>query len=173
MTSVIKVDTIQNSSGTNSITVPSNTGRLDIPVFVMKASNISQDVGAASATKAEMNTTVVDTHSMIDLTNDRVIPTVAGYYAVSGMLRVQWDSTGSYLIVGIRKNGTAITNTQIQLGSSNIENGQYPIPMTIVECNGTTDYIELWGQGSSASTFSDTTNLYDCTTLSGFLVRAT
>jgi len=143
------------------------------PVFDMRGINTDQDISAETWNKVTMNTSTVDTNSMIDLTNNRVTPTVAGYYAVSGMIRINFDTLTQIVLVGIRKNGSEVAAVQYQLGSDNIQNGQYPIHTTIVQCNGTTDYIELYGYVGDAATFSDITTTSQSSILSGFLVRAT
>jgi hypothetical protein len=120
-----------------------------------------------------MNTSVIDTDSMIDLTNNRVTPTVAGYYAVSGMVRINFTTSTEIISIAIRKNGSEVSGVQYQLGSDNLENGQYPIQSTIVQCNGSTDYIELYIYLGDAATINDITTQSQSGTLSGFLMRAT
>ena len=155
------------------LTSTSNITQNASPVFDVRGVNTDQDISAGSWTKISMNTSVIDTNSMIDLANNRVTPTVAGYYAVSGMIRINFDTATQLILIGIRKNGSEVAAVQYQLGTDNLENGQYPIQTTIVQCNGSTDYIELYGYVADAATFSDITTTSQSSILSGFLVRAT
>ena len=146
------------------------------PVFDVRAVDIDQSISSGSFTKVQMNTSVIDTDSMIDLTNNRVTPTVAGYYAVSGQVRLNFNAgigSTQIIIIEIRKNGSTVTRAQIQTTDDRFDNGQYPMETVVVQVNGSTDYIELYAYVGDAGTLSDTTTNAESSVLCGFLVRAT
>jgi hypothetical protein len=171
-----------NSNTDRVLTLPDEAGTVltsasDIvlpkggPVWDMRSVSVSQDVTAQTFTKVDMNTSVVDTNSIIDLSNDRVVPDVAGYYAVSGVIRATFDTQTDLIIISIFKNGSSVQNVQYRTTGEYIENGQYVSSTTIVYCNGTTDYLELYGYLNDAGTFSNAAQ-HEASTFSGFLVRA-
>ena len=171
MASILKVDTIQDQSGNNiinenadtitigasgdtiaiptgaTLTVPSGklTGQ-NYPAFFAKVSG-TQSVTNNVATKAECDTEVLDTDGYYDnATNYRFTPLVAGKYYVYGF--VVGDGSNSTLVATqsyIYKNGSAyIQNYAIPSNNYGATDG--PFVACIVDMNGTTDYIELYGR---------------------------
>jgi hypothetical protein len=98
-----------------------------------------------------------DTSSDYDnSTNYRYTPSVAGYYQVNANLRINYSGSASdQTYLAIRKNGTYWTNTS-RLNVTSLY-GSLSIS-SMVYCNGSTDYIEIWGFSKHATSFFDENN---------------
>jgi len=100
-----------------------------------------------TVTKVQINTEVFDTDSCYDhITNYRFTPTTAGKYFVYG--RVQGDASatdfnGHYIY--LRKNGSNVLELTRDFYNNQVraDNIQFSI---VVDMNGTTDYLELFGR---------------------------
>jgi hypothetical protein len=135
-------------AGTNTLTLPAITGTLattaDIsgPAFSAYQSS-SQTLSTSTNTKIQYQTERFDTNSNYDnVTNYRFTPTVEGYYQVNASLGVGASATGVY--TQIFKNGS--------LYEGSYDAGHSTITSTIsslVYLNGTTDYIEIYGNFGS------------------------
>jgi hypothetical protein len=149
MTSILKVDTIQDQSGNNiinenadtitigasgdTITIPSGAtidlsnatqtgvGGVNTPAF--EATLSSQSVTNATTNKLSLSTEVFDTDSCYDnVTNYRFTPTTAGKYFVYG--QAFYEETGNVnrlynSTLNIYFNGSAITNGTQTFTSNN------------------------------------------------------
>jgi hypothetical protein len=169
MASILKVDTIQDQSGNNiinesadtitigasgdTITVPtgaSMTGQ-NYPAFEAYLSadqSISDDV----QTKLQANTEIFDTDSCYDnTTNYRFTPNIAGKYFVYGTIRFNPNAVvGADYTISIYKNGINYSQTYedpsndiLDIVTLNIYN--------VIDMNGTTDYVELFGRLNQTS----------------------
>lgn len=121
----------------------------NIPVFSAYLST-SQTITGSTFTKVQCNAKEFDTNNNFDTTNNRFLPTVAGYYRVSGEIALTSTSTITRLIVMVYKNGT-IWKTGNDVSSA------VPNKMDVdclVYLNGTTDYVELYGYGTGTGTLS-------------------
>jgi hypothetical protein len=129
----------------------------DQPVFSAYAS-ATQTVTLATATKVAIDTENFDTNSNFDTTNNRFTPTVAGYYQVNGCLRGNAATTFTSITVYIYKNGSENIRTQMSATLTNSASTQINIS-NIVYMNGTTDYLELYGNvaGTGTATFNFST----------------
>lgn len=122
---------------------------------------------AISFASSNNSVEAIDTHNFHSLSSNpsRVTPTLAGIYACSGTILWASNATGDRRAY-IGKNGTAGAPVSRRFGTSG---GALTCEVyREVECNGSTDYIELFGyqssggsldaQGSGAdySTFSTT-----------------
>ena len=82
----------------------------------------------------------VDALGWINTTLNRIVPNTAGWYQVSAFL---WLSAQTNIAIDIRKNGTRVLKGPDALNT-------YGVGMTgYVYCNGTTDYLELFGYGAN------------------------
>jgi len=158
-----------NSSGGGSVTLqepstasnrtlnlPDNTGTLIStastfagtgPAFSAYASS-AQSINNATATKIAFQTEEFDTNSCYDnATNYRFTPTVAGYYQINA--GINWGGwTSTYTLFMVYKNGT-----ELKRGSS-VPNNAVGLNNTIsclVSLNGSTDYVEIYGQHNNGS----------------------
>ncbi len=102
--------------------------------------------------KIPIDTVDWDTGSLWNAANKRFIPTRAGYYMVTGRVRVN-TAINNAVAVAIALNGTISqtvgndpsTSVSIAVGGA-----------TMVHCNGTTDYIELFMYQSQVRTVTAT-----------------
>lgn len=136
------------------------------PVF--RAAQASSQAAVTSVTaKIVMATENFDTGACYDTANSRFTPNVAGYYRFSGVVRANC-TTLSQFFVYLYKNGAQ----QISVGNNTTAAIQHLNVTDLVFMNGTTDYMELWGQlsgtGLSFERFSDAS----CASFCGELVRA-
>ena len=163
-------------SGTNTLTLPANTGTVITtgstfagtgPAFsVYLAAN--QSVTSTVLTKITLNTETFDTNNNFDpTTNYRFTPTVAGYYQINAAAQSQATSM-SAMVLTIFKNGAAYKTQTSALGGTPAF-----VSMSIsdvIYLNGSTDYIELYGQvnGTSPLLSGGSTPTF----MSGVLVRS-
>ena len=125
------------------------------PAFSAQSSSISSFT-LNTFTKIPLQTENFDTNGNFDnVTNYRFTPTVAGYYQFNGY--IQFSSVNTSLQLVFYKNGVAGYPAQFTSASGNWI-------CNLIQMNGTTDYIELYGlTGSTQNCFG---------ALSGFLARS-
>ena len=168
---------INASTSSGLVATSDNSGNIQLqwngvaaPAFSAYIASSNQNVTAGVWTKAQLNTEDFDTASCFDsTTNYRFTPTVAGYYQINGSIAP--DSTSAFgngLLVAIYKNGSLYRigssyNTASLLVST-------PTVAAVIYLNGSTDYIELYGQfiGGTGMQFSVNNK---STSLSGCLLR--
>ena len=124
-------------------------------ISVWAATNVAPSSGVD--TKVQLDTIQLDSGGSYfdNVTNFRWRPLVAGTYLISGEIVASSNTTLTYMTAQIKKNGATV------LGCYTILNGSWttsinflPINMCIVNLNGTTDYIELFGQLQGTGTLS-------------------
>jgi hypothetical protein len=173
MTSILKVDTIQDQAGNNiinessdtitigasgdTITIPSGAtidlsnatqtgvGGTNTPAFLAYIS-ADQSISDATATKAQFNTEVFDVGSCYDnATNYRFTPNVAGKYMIFSNLLFQLNDYGIYnASIEIFKNGSQYTFSNNAFGTgASLISSVYV--SHIIEFNGSSDYVEIFG----------------------------
>jgi hypothetical protein len=148
-----------------TITVPAVSGTMAIqgPAFSAYA-GATTSFAANTVTKINFNTEEFDTNSNYDTSTSRFTPTVAGYYIIDGGFEFS-DSSAAYLNVIIYKNGNAYKG-----GTNSYISSNYRVYANcLVYCNGSTDYIELYGFSNKVGT-SMAFQAY--TYFQGVLVRA-
>lgn len=113
------------------------------PSFSAK-STPSQSISANTATKATLGTENWDTNN--NFASSRFTPTVAGYYQINGAISYVAGS-GVTVRCTIYKNGSGWQN-----GASFAASAANPTALAsaIVYCNGSTDYVELYGFADSS-----------------------
>ena len=152
MTSIIKVNTIQDaggnalltSNGSGTITT-NNIGGKMTPAFKAYAAS-NQSVASGSHTKLNYTAEVFDTDGMYDASNSRWQPTTAGYYFVTGGARFDPDSE-TELWLQLRKNGS----TYLSLYDFQPTDSWCNMGSRIMYANGS-DYFELYAYHGSGST---------------------
>jgi hypothetical protein len=160
MTSILKVDSIQNAAGTAAMTIDSNG--LVIPkkvAFQAIATDIDQSYTATDYAKVLWESVELDTASYWDSTNNRYTPQVAGWYLFGGQVRGNFTNVLSFIGFNIAKNGFTNTSTalssQFQHNSDTFSSGEYPLPTGIIQLNGSTDYVEVFFQADENCILSD------------------
>ena len=120
----------------------------------------AQSVPTATLTKMQIQTKEFDVGSYFDnTTNYRFTPLVPGYYKISGA--VYFSNNAATVVCSIFKNGSDFKRGSMsgQIASA----GQGSSVSALVYFNGTTDYVELYGQqssGSSLNTIAGTQYVY-------------
>jgi hypothetical protein len=170
MTSILKVDTIQDTAGNNiinessdtitigasgdTITIPSGAsmtvpnGGLSGQNYPAFEANRATDLTLTDNATQKMtyNTEIFDTDSCYDnATNYRFTPTVAGKYYVYASLTIQASSatTLNLAFLEIHKNGAKYRGTMNNM-NANFITGLTPYVGTVIDMNGSTDYIEVY-----------------------------
>jgi len=142
----LKVGTITTSSGSGNITIGSGVTLLSsVPAFEASLSS-EQTVSDASNTKAQCNIENFDTDGAYDnSTNYRFTPQVAGKYYVYGSVAA--NATSNYLQHSkslIYKNGSTVKESRLYNSDGHHMANTVPV-VAIVDMNGSTDYLELYG----------------------------
>jgi hypothetical protein len=126
-------------AGTTTLTLPTTTSTLAIngPAFSAYA-NAATSLTNGAFTKISFQVEDYDTNN--NFASSRFTPTVAGYYQISAASNVSGGTTAE-LSIAVYKNGAGHRQ-----GSDFITAGsQYAQSIsTLVYCNGTTDYIEIY-----------------------------
>jgi hypothetical protein len=155
--SKIEVDAIEPQSGTtltigasgDTITIPSGAkmSGQNYPAFEAYLGS-DQTVTDNTVTKAQIDTEVLDTDGYYDnTTNYRFTPLVAGKYFVYGNImgdsgassNLEWTQTRLY------KNGSEFRKQTIQFTANPGRQAAVSI-FAIIDMNGSTDYLEIFGQ---------------------------
>ena len=155
MTSIIKVNTIQDvggnnlliSNGSGSITT-NNIGGQNTPAFLYTA-NSNQSISASTNVVLDVPTEVVDTDNAYDTTNKRfVVPTgKAGLYCFFIAYQYNGTATQNHTII----QRTDSSGNQYQNGGSNIDGG-YNLTQDIRGVSMTMYYNLVVGDRVQAST---------------------
>jgi len=120
----------------------------------------NQAVTSGTFTKITINTKEFDTSNSFDnVTNYRYQPLVAGYYLITAT--VYPSTTTTETLSSIYKNGSAYKT--INLNGSN----EYALISCLVQMNGSTDYLELYGLLAGTSPSINANSWFQ-----GVLVRA-
>ena len=137
MSSILKVDEIQNTGGTTGLTIDSS-GRALRPVIPFGQASMGN--AAVSATnKIGLEYNIVSGGGLtVDQTNDRMIVPVAGLYQI-GFTHLT-DNLTSTVGIEMRKNGTTI-----QGGKTQVKGQTYvSIGLNMIISLEANDYIEWW-----------------------------
>ena len=142
---------ILTNGGYDAADLVGAAGGVNTPAF---QATLSAQTNVADNTdvKAQCNTELFDTDSAYDnATNYRFTPQVAGKYFVYGQIAA--NHTSLYLQHTqsiIKKNGTTVKFSRLYNSSGGVMANNVPV-IAIVDMNGTTDYVELFGLLDSAS----------------------
>lgn len=129
-------------AGNGTLTLPTGTATLAIngPAFSAYP-NTSQTLSTDVSTKLLFQLEEWDTNSCYNTSNSRFTPNVAGYYFIQGSMQAAVSWTGGRVM--IFKNGSEAKVSNI-INSGAGDTGTFSSSATIY-CNGSTDYIELYG----------------------------
>jgi hypothetical protein len=105
-------------------------------------------------TKVQFDTEILDSDGCYDnSTNHRFTPTKAGKYFVYAQIRIDAESITDLAVcrLDIYKNGSRHKICLIEYGTTNdIDNSCVTIN-ALIDMNGTTDYLEIYGYGSASA----------------------
>jgi len=159
-------------AGTNTITLPANTGTVITtastfastgPAFSAYSSS-STTIPDSSFTKITYGTEDFDTNN--NFASSTFTPTVAGYYQINANFRFGTAFAATQQSILIYKNG-AVWSRGGGGGTTGLFG--YLTVSTLVYCNGTTDYIEVFGFQNSGSSVTNDNSSWS--KFSGFLAR--
>jgi len=154
MSSVLKVDAIQNTAGTSALTIDSS-GAILKPVLPYGQASGPSSVTAAT-NKIELSANVVSGGGLtVDQTNERMIVPVAGLYAIGFVHLV--NNTAAQTEVNMRKNGSLILGTSTQ-SDANSQYGGLAVHH-IIEL-AASDYIEWWVTAGAVHNNTNYSNMY-------------
>ncbi len=174
MTSILKADTIQDADGNNIINESGNTitigasgdttniigtlqndgsavGGTNTPAFeAFLSSNAS--INHDTQTKVQCNSEVFDTDNAYDnSSNYRFTPQTAGKYYVYSKVRIDTTPGNCEIVVSyIFKNGSLYTYSLIDFDNNDGEGGS-TTNTAVIDMNGSSDYVELYAYGKTAS----------------------
>jgi hypothetical protein len=150
-------------AGTTVLTLPATSGTVMVngPAF-SAGKSATQSVSNSTFTRIVFDSEAFDTNNNYDISNGRFTPTVAGYYQFNVSLGFQGQSTQS-IAINLYKNGSL--NLYTALMSANA-NGLVASGSGLIYCNGSTDYIEVYGWQNTGGALNVGTAAFQ-----GFLVR--
>ena len=176
--STLNVTNIKAADGTSGLTIANSTGivtatkGVNSVAFAVEATNTDQ---TGSTGKVQWEDVRLDTGNYWSTSNHRFTPQVAGWYMFGGIVRVSTTagegSPNNLLAFMIYKNGSQYTRSQLQFNSDVYINGSYPIPNSMVQLNGSSDYIELYFETDESVQLHDAGNTPS--QFWGMLVQAT
>ena len=122
-----------------------SAGGANTPAFYAKLGS-DQTLSGSTTAKININSEIYDSDNCYDATtNYRFTPTVAGKYLVYGSIRFRHDGGLNYTSrTLIYKNGSNYVGTNSEFQNT-VSYGQTVQASGIVDMNGTTDYLELYG----------------------------
>ncbi|MGI9556110.1 MAG: C1q-like domain-containing protein [Cyanophyceae cyanobacterium] len=140
--------TILSVDSSGNIT-PSNQMYPKVPAFNVSLS-ADQSISSGVFTKVAFDNVKFDTNSYWDATNYRYTPQVAGYYQFNATIRNRANGNLSNSIGSFFKNGSEYNRLS---GSQIATLGQIHGPSggMVVYLNGSTDYVEVYGQNSTST----------------------
>lgn len=163
VSSVAAVSAAQAADASNITTLQAeNRG----PAFSAYQSS-AQSIPSGTFTKVTCTVEEFDTNNNYDnATNYRFQPTVAGYYQIEGA--VELVSSAVSMGATLYKNGTEFKRGVVS--GTTINSGQGSTVSTLVQMNGTTDYVELYVYQASGAAISTAASSY-YTYFQGFMAR--
>jgi hypothetical protein len=143
-----------------------SAGGTNTPAFEASLS-ADQTILNNTQTKVQFNTEDLDTDGCYDnSTNYRFTPTTAGKYYVYSFLTIGQGSTlGIAGQIYIKKNGSTIRETQTNVYNNSVLNLTSLQISSIVDMNGSTDYLEIFGLAevsSGSPRFEASSGFGDC-----------
>lgn len=107
----------------------------------------AQSIAVQTITLLNIDTASIDTDSILDAVNNKIIPTTAGYYHIAYNVTMP-DTNATLVLAQLKKNTTTIAD--FRAGASTASNVAATCNI-IVEMNGSTDYIQcaVWHNNSA------------------------
>jgi hypothetical protein len=110
----------------------------------------TQSIPANVYTKVALNSELFDTNNNFNTTNNRFLPTVAGYYQISAQITVSVGNIVGTVAIQLVKTGTV--TLEVFQTVANVGNAYMPTGNKLVYMNGTTDYLEVYAFQNGGST---------------------
>ncbi|MCF7843914.1 DUF5011 domain-containing protein, partial [Candidatus Gracilibacteria bacterium] len=128
------------------------------PAFSVNKNGTNQTVSISTDVKLTWSTEAFDTYN--NFASDRFTPTVTGKYMIDGSVGCSTAATNCR--VGIYKNGTPYAYGN-QVGGT--ASGARSTVSTLIEMNGSSDYLELYVYSDNATIIGGATSTYFTGTL--------
>ena len=139
MSSVLKVDAIQNTAGTSALTIDSSGFLKGAKESLFRAyQSSSQTISNNSTTVIAYDAEDFDPNGWYDTSTYKFTPTIAGYYAVTASLRYNTDADWDICDMYIYKNTSIHTNVSDGHQRYDTLNGT-----DIIYLNGSSDYVQV------------------------------
>ena len=132
-----------STNSNQTVNIPDATGTMmvsgNMPAFSAYLGANSSALTAATFTKVSFDTEEFDTNS--NFASSRFTPTVAGYYQINACVSPA-AFTGNYFLTTIYKNGSVYKNGS-NFSPNSLAGLSAPVS-SLVYCNGSTDYVEIY-----------------------------
>ena len=128
--------------------------------------SVAQSISAATFTKLQFDTKEYDTNTNYSISTYQFTPTVAGYYQINAAYYMSIASNTSLKGIALYKNGVGYKYNFSDAGPSGYDGVSVS---SLVYCNGTTDYIEMYAYNSIGGT---TQNSITYTWFNGVFIRS-
>jgi hypothetical protein len=141
---------ILTNGGYDAADLVGAAGGANTPAFSASRSG-SQSISTDTWTKIQFQAEAFDTNSNYDnVTNYRFTPTTAGKYYVFASIGSTASTTyGNAIRVAIYKNGTIYRENNVRVWLDDKETYSAPFVGSIIEFNGSSDYVESFGRYDS------------------------
>lgn len=135
------------SPGNSVLKILSGVAAVIVPCFSARLA-ANQSVTTGTWTKVNIDTVEFDSTSAF--ASNKYTPQTPGYYLFSGIVRSGGASSITSSSVGLAKNGSVIQQGGV-INVAASANAQVTTATWLVQMNGTTDYVELWGITSATT----------------------
>ena len=171
--------TINASTSSGLVVSPDNSGNIVLQYNGVAAPAFSvyetatQSFSSSTWTKVAFDTKEYDTNTNFSVANSRFTPTVGGYYQINATADCDAGSSANNLqrgVLAIYKNGTLYKCGGVAWSLANGNRELSTNVASVVFCNGTTDYVEIYIYGI-ASTNINTGGGAVYTWMNGCLLR--
>jgi len=158
------------SQGAGSVPVFADAAGGTTPAFLATQANTAYSSGTYA--KIGFADEKLDTDNCYDpSTNYRFTPSTAGWYYIFARVAFDNDAANSRHIAQLQKNGTEVARGDIQFTGNYFTNNNTSMQVDyIIEFNGSSDYVEVFGYSEVAGDTKNTDG-YGC--FGGFLIKAT
>ena len=145
-------------------------GSVNTPAFLATKANTGFTSGVYS--KIAFAEEVLDTDNCYDATtNYRFTPTTAGWYYIFGRVAFDNDTAADRQIANIYKNGSQVARGENRFSGNYFANNDTSMQVDyIIQFNGSSDYVELYGYVTSNGA---TKNQAGKGCFGGYLIKAT
>jgi hypothetical protein len=142
------------TAGTVTVTLPANNVNLTNGAFYAYSS-VSTSFNNATSTKVSLATELFDVNNWFDTSTSRFTPLIAGKWLFTGGVRFNTLDGLGEVSAQIYKNGASYSETNSSASAANRTFGANVC--TIIDMNGSTDFVEFYALQSGGGTESNNT----------------
>ena len=151
MSSVLKVDEIQNTAGTSGLTINSNGFVIPKAVAFSVYKSGNQTMSSGTWTQVTWDTEEFDTAGFFS--NNKFTPQIAGYYQINFSIN-QSTGTGNAILARLMKNGSTYRFGSYHYHSTSEIDDYQQWASIMVYMNGSTDYLTVDAYGIGLTTIN-------------------